>query len=453
MKKKTISVSMILFLLVTFGCSKDGNNLMNFNKEEKYIIKILYESESSFFTNYGSLLSAKYPNVEFEVIPFPNTPNPTNSGEIQLAYDKIIDEKQPDILFLFPEQLERYGNLGQLYNLDRIITQDNFDIDNMLPAITDYIRSIGSGELYGLTPNFYGMAVYYNKDLFDKYQIPYPTDTMSWKDLMSLAQRFSPNSTSSYGIQFGSTNNTLFQLALNIGSNNNLKYLDVQNKKININTSGWKDVFEFVLAAYQTNSIYQSTEKDQLKPGMTYQDHLLANPFITNEVAMTIEGHYFMNDLKLVEELNPESAPNWDIVTLPSNDNVFSSEDSIWIQYVLAINSKSTNLQAAWEIIKYINSEEFTRVTLKSTLNNSLPTRRNSLPDEQHNLDAFYKLKINPYVSKKSLNISSDFFELFNSFASSKINEVYLGNISLDEGLASIEQKGQELLSDNLLNK
>ncbi|MNI10699.1 Bacterial extracellular solute-binding protein [compost metagenome] len=318
----------------------------------------------------------------------------------------------------------------------------------MLPAITDYIRSIGSGELYGLTPDFYGMAVYYNKDIFDKYQIPYPSDSMSWEELMSLAQRFSPDSTSSYGIWFSSNSNSLFQLALNIGANNNLKFLDAQNKRINVNTPSWKKVFEFVFDTYQTNSIYQPTKENYFKPGMTHQELLLQNPFITNEVAMTVEGNYFMNDLKLVEKLDSKSAPNWDVVALPSNSNELSSEDSIWIQNVIAINSKSTNIQAAWEVIKYINSEEFTRVTLKSTLNNSLPSRRNALSDEQHNLDAFYILKINPYVPKNSLNLSTDFFESFTSFANLQTSEAYQGNITLDEALATIEQKGQELLSN-----
>ncbi|MBA9083878.1 multiple sugar transport system substrate-binding protein [Fontibacillus solani] len=447
MRKNIIGISTVLLLLFLFGCSKDNDKLIQFNTKEKYVVKVLYESESAFFTNYGALLSAKYPNLEFDVIPLPNTSNLSNREEIQVAYDKVINEQQPDILFLFPDQLERYGSLGQLYNLDSLISQDGFDIDNMLPAITDYIRSIGSGKLYGLTPNFYGMGVYYNKDIFDKYQIPYPTDTMSWEELMLLAQRFSPDSTSSYGIRFGSNHNSLFQLALNIGTNNNLKFLDVQNKKITISTFSWKEIFEFVFDTYQANSMYQLTEDDHSKPGMTHQDLLLQNPFITNEVAMTVEGNYFMNDLKLVEKLDSQSAPKWDVVALPSNSNELSSEDSIWIQYILAINSKSTNKQTAWEVIKYINSEEFTRVTLKSTLNNSLPSRRNSLLDGQHNVDAFYKLRINPYVSKNSLKLPADFFESFNSFANLQISEAYQGNITLDEALASIEEKGQELLS------
>lgn len=434
-------------MILCVGCT-DINLFKSQKNETKEVVKVLYESEEAFFTNYGSLLSAKYPNIEFVVIPFPYVAPSADGEEIQLAYDQVIKEQQPDVLFLFPEQVERYGNLGQLYNLDSLINQDRFDIEKLHPAIVDYIRSIGSGQLFALTPNFYGTGVYYNKDLFDKFQVPYPTDAMTWEELMQLARRFSPSSTSSYGIRFNSANSSLFQLALKIGANNDLKYIDLEHKRMTLNTPSWKNIFQSVFDTYKEDAIYQNSDQDKLKPGMTYQERLLLNPFITNQVAMAIEGHYFMNDLRLAEELKPEEVPNWDVVSLPSNDDQLFSEDSIWIQYMLSINSQSANLSAAWEVVKYINSEEFTRVTLKSTLRDSLPLRRSAMTGDSHNLDAFYKPKMNPYQPQSNLRLSHRFNELLNAYADTEIEKAYEGSITLDEALSSIEQKGQELLLD-----
>ncbi|MBS5912590.1 MAG: hypothetical protein KID09_18525, partial [Paenibacillus macerans] len=140
--------------------------------------------------------------------------------------------------------------------------------------------------------------------------------------------------------------------------------------------------------------------------------------------------------------------PNWDVVSLPSNDDQLFSEDSIWIQYMLSINSQSANLSAAWEVVKYINSEEFTRVTLKSTLRDSLPLRRSAMTGDSHNLDAFYKPKMNPYQPQSNLRLSHRFNELLNAYADTEIEKAYEGSITLDEALSSIEQKGQELLLD-----
>lgn len=112
----------------------------------------------------------------------------------------------------------------------------------------------------------------------------------------------------------------------------------------------------------------------------------------------------------------------------------------------MSINAKSTNINTAWEVVKYINSEEFTRAALKSTLQDSLPTRREVLSNAAYNLDAFYRPSMNPYLSTTNRKISQSFFDSFQSFSEMKVNEVLKGGISLDEMLSSIEQKGQELL-------
>lgn len=321
-------VALISICTLVMGCNIIKNDSIG-NPKEKVTVKVLYESESAFFTNYGSLFISKYPNVDFQVIPFPYTSNTASGEEIEQAYDMVIQEEQPDILFLYPDQVERYSNTEQLYDLDPLIVQDKFDLENIHPAVTDYIRSIGTGRLLALTPNFYGKAVFYNKDLFDQYQIPYPNDDMTWEDIMLLAQRFSPESTSSHGIMFGSNQNSLFKLALDIGEANNLTYLDLQNRKITINSDRWKEVFRMLLNAYQSDSIY--AEGGEAKPGMTYREILLQHPFITNQAAMTVEGHHFLKDLKFAEELNPEATPKWDVTAFPSNDRQLGNEDSIWI--------------------------------------------------------------------------------------------------------------------------
>ncbi|WP_026342055.1 hypothetical protein [Paenibacillus fonticola] len=199
-----------------------------------------------------------------------------------------------------------------------------------------------------------------------------------------------------------------------------------------------------VLNAYQSDSIY--AEGGGAKPGITYREILLQHPFITNQAAMSVEGHHFLKDLKFAEELNPEATPKWDVIAFPSNDGQLGSEDSIWIQYVVSINAKSTNINTAWEVVKYINSEEFTRAALKSTLQDSLPTRKEVLSNAAYNLDAFYRPSMNPYLSTTNRKISQSFYDSFQSFSEMKVNEALRGGISLDEMLTSIEQKGQELL-------
>ncbi|MFC4306302.1 extracellular solute-binding protein [Cohnella boryungensis] len=60
----------------------------------------------------------------------------------------------------------------------------------MAPTVSEYIRSIGSGRLYGLSNAYNSQALYYNKDLFDRAGVAYPRDGMNWEEVLQLAQRF-----------------------------------------------------------------------------------------------------------------------------------------------------------------------------------------------------------------------------------------------------------------------
>ena len=68
--------------------------------------------------------------------------------------------------------------------------------------------------------DFYSQAIFYNKDMFNKYGIPLPEDRMSWeKKLFELAQRFPTDGAKDkrvYGLSFG-YNSDVFQLSSMIG--------------------------------------------------------------------------------------------------------------------------------------------------------------------------------------------------------------------------------------------
>lgn len=41
-----------------------------------------------------------------------------------------------------------------------------------------------------MAPSISTRALFYNKDLFDRYGVPYPTNAMTWDDVLALAKRF-----------------------------------------------------------------------------------------------------------------------------------------------------------------------------------------------------------------------------------------------------------------------
>src|SRR5690606_22109022 len=139
-------------------------------------------------SQYGMLFYALHPNIEVEVVSTQNL-RPGPEDDYQEMLTKFIEDEQPDILMIDSSQYEEFARDGKIASLEPYITKDKFDLEGLVPGMIDFMKEKGGGEVYGLSPQFYSQAVYYNKDMFDQYNIEYPTDKMSWEGLLQLAQR------------------------------------------------------------------------------------------------------------------------------------------------------------------------------------------------------------------------------------------------------------------------
>lgn len=91
----------------------------------------------------------------------------------------------PDVLFLWPTP--SYAATGVLEDLGPYIEKSGYDLNDYWPDLLESGKY--NGKLYGL-PRDIGLEVlYYRKDIFDEAGVPYPTDTWTWDDLRSAAEK------------------------------------------------------------------------------------------------------------------------------------------------------------------------------------------------------------------------------------------------------------------------
>lgn len=434
------------------GTSREAGSLKKLGKDEKATIKVMYYDKNSFYQQYGNLFMAKNPNIDVEVI--------SNQGiygtgkDPQEALDQLIDEEKPDILLVNgTDQLEKFVQKGRLYALDDVIKQDKFDVEHILPATLETIKLKGEGKLYGLSPGFYSQALYYNKDLFEQYGIELPKNKMSWEDVINLAKRFPTDGQGDqriYGFAAYSYmhEGVAYQYMNSIGTTLGLSYIDPEQMKLTIQTDAWKKALQLTVDSLKSGALYmpKNQNADSNAPRM-YEDYLKENLFAMGKVAMTIDGNYMMQNLQEAKDRLKDVKPiNWDIVTVPVDPQNPDYSNSVSVSNVFGINSQSPNTRAAWEFIKYINSDEFARVMSKSS--SSLMTRTTySKERDGHNLEPFYLLKPNPDKSYKGYEkIPGGFYQPFSVLANQEIQAVIDGKKSADEALKTIQDKGQEQL-------
>lgn len=453
--KKAVPAVLAVSLLA--GCSLGGTKESNSN--EQATIKVMYHHEDSFYREYGMLFSALYPEIDVQIVSTQSIYNNAGNEEefdYQKAMEEFIETEQPDILMLGMDDFEKKAQEGLLYDLQSSIAKDKYDTEGIVPGLIDYMKELGGGQLYGLPGSFYSQVLFYNRDLFDQYNIPHPTDQMTWSEVIQLARQFPTDGDKEdrvYGLKLGYSND-LSQITSTLAQSEGLSYVNATEKQMTINTTGWKNAVQTALDAINSGSLYFENEhQDQMMTSYTYEDYLMRNPFLSGRLAMTVEGNHIMSEIKQAKDYIKEDGlliENWDMVTMPVSSQNPDSSTSTWYNNIFAISEQSPNKDAAWKFLSYITSDEYARVMSKTSFNNGFPIRTSYIKDEEgRNFEAFYKLK----PSRNMNSMYKDYDKLppqfnmeFHGILMQEMQAIKDGNKTIDEALETVHTKGEELL-------
>ncbi|WP_156825980.1 ABC transporter substrate-binding protein [Paenibacillus terrigena] len=450
MMRKTYSlllVSLLTMALLLAACSGEKAALEPLDAEQNVKLKVIFWEEDYFYQEYGNYFTMKYPNVEFEVISQNQLQKEVSeSGEdYQEAMNKFIEKNQPDILMLQPDQYEKFSSEGKLYELDTIIKQEKFDTENIIPAVMQMLKDKGGGKIYGLAPTFGAQVIFYNVDLFQKNGVELPKNQMTWEELFQLAQRFPTSGAEKdriygLGMEYGGFSSLL----MNVGSTENLRWVDKSGKKIQLESESWKKAFNLVTQGMKSGAIYR--EKPQDNQAQTMESYYARNPFTMGKAAMTMGGSWYTNQLRQAKDQIKDYKPfEWGVVTAPVSPSDPNVTDNMYLSEIMAVNAKSTNTRAAWEFVKFINGPDMARMQSRQ-MSGNLPTRKDFIKDkENHDLSAFYMLtpKFTSYNSKE-YQVPSNFYMMQNQVLETQSNLFLDNKQSAEQTLANIQKQLQD---------
>jgi len=455
--KSGIALGLSLVLLT--GCSLGGKDSKTPSAPTS--LKVMYYDEGSFYQEYGMLFSTLYPEVDIQVVTTNSIYNNRNGNEeefdYEAEYEKFLDQEKPDIIMTDINQIKKFAEEGKLYDIESFVNGSSFDKEGLVPGLIDYMKSLGNGKLYGLPTSFNSQVLYYNKDLFDRFNISYPTDQMTWEEVLQIAQMFptdGENLDRIFGLRM-TWSPGLNELVSTLGTAAGLQMYNTDTLQMTIDTPAWQSIVEQAQSAMNSKALfYDSLMWEQSENGSFFRDgdHYSRDPFLSGRLAMKIEGNYLINEIEQAKNYaqDPDSIiSNWDMVTVPVNPQ--SPDESYMSNYynIFAISNNSTNVDAAWKFISYISSDEYARV--KSKLNyGNLPMRMKYLAkDTEHNYEAFYKLKpaINTQDAADWTKIPQRFQYEFYELMNTELTKVQDGKLSVKEALSTLQLKGNELLA------
>ena len=96
--------------------------------------------------------------------------------------------QMPDVFWMHSNTAQMYMENDLLLNLDDYIAEDDaIDLANYYEGVVELYNRDDNGSQYALPKDHDTIALLYNKALFDKYGVEYPTDDWTWEDLRDAA--------------------------------------------------------------------------------------------------------------------------------------------------------------------------------------------------------------------------------------------------------------------------
>lgn len=445
---------LLLFVMVTVltGCIGGGKAELNKELEEQITLKVTFWDEEIFYQQYGNLFTAQHPNIQFEVVPTDEVWLTPGKDPRELTA-QFVKEHRPDVIMLEPYLFAPLIKEGLVQELDGMIQQDAFSLEGVLPAAIDQLRWMGDGKLYGLAPAFMEDAIYYNKDLFDEFGLPYPREGMSWDELLQLAGQFPTGGAAEdrvYGLQLYKRESGI-DFMIRSGLQNGLRITDPSTGEMTLSTPSWIRTAEDALRYAKSDAVYKYDPLEAKEPE-TYEELLLQDLFFTKRIAMKVADSYYMSQLKNAQKmLKDEIITNWDIVAAPTTPDAPNESASFRLTDVFAVHAQSEHAQAAWEFVKYVNSEEFTKVTSRSSILNGLPVRTDYIRnDEGIHIEAFYTHSparvIGTHYLEELRKLPESFVMSFYESLTKHWEAILTGELTIEEALLMIENEAQHVL-------
>lgn len=295
---------------------------------EPVTLTIFATLDPLFFKNMGleEMLKTKYPHITLKFVQINLT---TVTFESALASGET-----PDLVCCSIASIGTFKDLKLISDLTPLIQKHKFDLSSLNPGMEQVIRSYSEKGEFLMMPFYMSTAaLYYNKDLFDKFAVPYPKDGMTWEEVYELAKRLTRQEG---GVQY---KGFMFnQQNITYKNQSGLAFVDPKTSKAAVNTDTWKKWLD-------TMSSFGRIEGNN---GGAEQDLFLKERTLAMRTGPTL--------IPLLPEATQKGL-NWDVVSFPDFAGKKGAGTQMNAPY-FAITPMSKHKDEAFQFVSFLVSEE-----------------------------------------------------------------------------------------------
>ncbi len=317
---KTVKIlfTVIILAMLASGCaSKDSKIHLQFSSwGSKSEIDILKPILSEFEKENSDI------KIDFMHIP---------QNYFQKLHLLFASNTAPDVVFLNNQYLPVYANAGKLEDL----TDYNLVDQNFYPKAVEAMSR--NGKIYAVPRDISNLVIFYNKDIFDKNNLPYPDETTTFNDFLTLAKAATDHEKGIFGISF--EEDPLFYLPYLMSEGGGL--LSDDGKTEILNTPESQNGLNFYA---DLRNKYHVAPMQSESASAT-----MAQMFLQGKLAMHLSGRW------LVPKYRESADFDWDVAPFPkgTKGSIVPLDASGW-----AISADSKHKEEAAKLIKFLSSKE-----------------------------------------------------------------------------------------------
>lgn len=299
----------------------------------------------------------KNPDIKVEFVHIPQ-------NYFQKLHLLFASNLAPDVVFINNLYLPVYAEAGVLEPLDDKVIDKTAFYDKSIKVLS-YKK-----HFYAVPRDISTLVVYYNKDAFDKYNVPYPTSNWTLKEFLKATKMLTKDTnddgkTDLWGISFEESP-ALFYLPYLMSEGGGIISDDLKTNIFNSKES--KKGLNFYA---DLRNKYNVAPKQHESASAT-----MAQMFLQGQLAMELSGRW------LVPKFREDAKFRWDVAPFPngSKGSVVPLDASGW-----AVSKSSKNKTAAIKLIDFLSSKTSSEKFAKSGL---IVPARISVANGKYFLDA-----------------------------------------------------------------
>lgn len=335
--------------------------------------------EQRFMEVYGNPIKKKFPHLSLK---YYQTGKGNGSEAMSLA-DAVATGLPIDVLYTslgnVSSSLQAFG---LQYDHAELIKQQRYDLNLLIPQAVSAIKGVGGGALYGLPVGAGSLNLYYNKDLFDKFGVPYPQEGITWDQLYELTKKMArtEGGVKYRGLALSWTYMATFnQLGANIVDSTTNEALFAKDEK-------WQKLVSNLIRFYEIPG--NEVDAESAKWNNQYTE------FVKGTAAMMLTA----------QNLSAEWAGRPDVASFP----VFPDSPGVGgglIPNFFGVTSISKHKQEAFQAIAYLTSKEYQLQQARAG-NGSLPVIAAPEAQSEYGKDV-------AWIQERKINVSGWFPKRF----------------------------------------